>query len=209
MLLFIRNNSVSIKVSQKFAFDIGFTEKIHSAFVAGFLNALSSFSFVKIKDLIFAVEHGGDIVQSMDPAASRVMFSSLDALESLRTSAPILQHLLTIPRSSATGVIFPSLTRLILVQISETSGLEQSVLRAFFQNIKSKFELAPQAADFCLDLYAPANELKNCDLRFLEEYDGLKVIWGDRPFWGRRKEMKYVCGSGNPEVLNFKIQQVA
>ncbi|PPQ99695.1 hypothetical protein CVT26_009150 [Gymnopilus dilepis] len=205
--LLIMDTAIHIGMSspgRKFSFNLEFTANIPQA--GSFLDALSiARAFTMVKEFILAIEPESNILKSMNITAAVAMFSSLDALESLRASPSTLQYVLSLPLKPNQAGPFPSLKNLSLIHISKSDGLDDYILHLFFEHMKPKFGFG--ALDFCLDLVASAETLK-CDLSFLERYNGLKVIWGERRLWARRKEQIYLCGSGNPGILNFNSKVV-
>ncbi|PPQ97430.1 hypothetical protein CVT26_006779 [Gymnopilus dilepis] len=177
-----------------FRFEMDSTERIPSA--AEFLNGLPDLRiFKQVKDLVVLVYPAPDALLALDVAATMIM-STADALETLDTTTDVLGHILSMPRSNLSFPLFPCLKKLC-VSRSSKAALDVTVLRAFFEHMKPKLSPESGGRNFHLDLNMSANMLKGCDLRFLDQFQGLKITWDqwDADYGGYWREACFYPGS--------------
>ncbi|KAF8963715.1 hypothetical protein BDZ97DRAFT_2075633 [Flammula alnicola] len=132
------------------------------------------------------------------------IISSLPSVRTLETRPHALQRILDRVLPGNHPTFFGSLETVKLIDIED--NFEATFLFAFLMHRKSQG--LPIST---IDLHIPTTPLRTLgNLSMLDSLFGLKVVWGpilvrgtglNRP--GSEESQEYICGSGNPEALNF------
>ncbi|KAF8887024.1 hypothetical protein CPB84DRAFT_1529207 [Gymnopilus junonius] len=186
LALHVTNSSFQM-FSGPFSFDISCAKGFEDPAV--FIEALSSSTYDRVKLLNFTTN---STALPPNNRASINIFSSLTSLERLVTDQDGLRHIVSLPWSATNIAPFPCLHTTIL---KPADPLDPELLLHFLNLVKP--HIVYSESNLVLEIPVPQYRLRHCDLSCLERFAGLKITWGSY------QDRTYICGSGNPQILNF------
>ncbi|KDR70422.1 hypothetical protein GALMADRAFT_159902 [Galerina marginata CBS 339.88] len=154
--------------------------------VSTILKLLATCNFSVANSLDLKLEQLEGILDLADPSLGQLLFS-LPSVETLMTHFPTFKLLLDLPATHANVLI--SLRKINYQFLEATPELMA------FLHWRKRVGYPIKVLD--VTTYTVYDE-QNRDFRILDTLPGLKVTWKVE-----EEMMEYLCGSGNPEILNF------